>query len=159
MLRVARAVWSLIPYSMRLRLIRLTQKRFTASVVAIVRDRKGRILILDHAIRPGATLGLPGGFLEPDEDPYEAISRELKEETTLTLENVELRRIRTIRKHIEILFVADGVGDAVISSREIVGLGWYSPDDVPEKMSLIQKRLVEVHILKPESAPSDPEDA
>ena len=141
-LAIVRRVWSKIPYYVRLRIIRMTQKRFTASVVAIVKDKKGRVLVLDHAIRPGATLGLPGGFLDPGENPADAIVRELFEETSLDLANVELIRVRTIGKHIEMLFVADGVGEAVVSSREIVSLGWYDVTSLPEGMSEKQKRIV-----------------
>ncbi len=134
--------WKNLPYQARLRIIRITQKKFTASVVAIVTNADKEILVLDHFIRPGASWGLPGGFLESDEDPTEAIKRELKEETGLDLENIELIRIRTVRKHIEVLFRAEAYGKGQVMSREIKNLGWFRMDKLPEQMSDTQKDLV-----------------
>lgn len=134
--------WQKLPYKARLRIVRTAQKKFTASVVAVVTNETGEVLVLDHFIRPGASWGLPGGFIEPGEQPREAIARELREETGLELENVELIRIRTIRRHIEILFRAEGRGLARVSSREIRDLGWFSADALPPKMSEPQKELV-----------------
>jgi ADP-ribose pyrophosphatase YjhB (NUDIX family) len=134
--------WKKLPYQARLRVVRLTQKKFTASVVGIITNEEGQVLVLDHLIRPGSTWGLPGGFLEPDENPEDGIQRELFEETGLRLKTVNLIRIRTIRKHIEILFRAEGVGEAVVKSREIKSLGWFALDEFPPEMSKIQKKLV-----------------
>lgn len=139
--------WKKLSYRNRLRIVRITQKKFTASVVAIVTNADKEVLVLDHLIRPGASWGLPGGFLEPYENPETAIKRELMEETGLELENVELLRARTIRKHIEILFRAESSGDPEVRSREIKECGWFSLDKLPDKMSEIQKELVH-EILK-----------
>ncbi len=134
--------WKKLPLSVRLRMVRITQKKFTVSVVGIITNGKEEVLILDHLIRPGASWGLPGGFLEPNENPKDAIKRELMEETGLELINVELINIRTIRKHLEILFSAEGIGEAKVSSREIKSLGWFTLDKLPEGMSELQKEIV-----------------
>lgn len=140
--------WKKLPHRVRLQIIRITQKKFTASVVAIVTNANKEVLILDHYIRPGASWGLPGGFLEPNEHPHEGIKRELFEETGLELENVKLIRIRTIRKHIEVLFRAEAFDEGKVMSREIKDLGWYSLDKMPEKMSDSQKELVRSMLQK-----------
>lgn len=134
--------WKKLPYKTRLRIVRVTQKKFTASVVAIVTNANKEVLVLDHYIRPGASWGLPGGFMEADENPEEAIKRELLEETGLKLENLELLRIKTIRKHIEVLFKAEAFGEGKVMSREIKDLGWFALDSLPSKMSEPQKELV-----------------
>ena len=77
MIRIVSRIWKVIPYRVRLKIIRLTQPKFTVSTVAIVLNPAQEVLILDHFIRPGATWGLPGGFIEVDEYPDEAIKREL----------------------------------------------------------------------------------
>jgi 8-oxo-dGTP diphosphatase len=134
--------WRKLPYQARLRVIRLTQKKFTASVVAVVYNARKEVLILDHYLRPGAGWGLPGGFLEAAEHPREAIARELFEETGLELRSIELIRVRTVRKHLEILYRAEGVGEAEVKSREIKNLGWFAVDELPEQMSETQMDLV-----------------
>lgn len=134
--------WKKLPLKARLMTVRLTQNKFTASVVAIVTNENKEVLVLDHLIRPGASWGLPGGFLEPDENPFDGIKREIFEETGLEIKNVELLRIRTIRKHIEILFRAEGFGKAEVKSREIKNLGWFELDNLHPKMSEIQIKLI-----------------
>ena len=51
------------------------------SVNAVVRDSEGRILLQQH--REGGDWGLPGGAVEPEEDPADALVREVREETSL----------------------------------------------------------------------------
>jgi ADP-ribose pyrophosphatase YjhB (NUDIX family) len=58
------------------------------SVNAVVRDDEGRILLQRHA--EGGDWGLPGGAVEPEEDPADALVREVWEETAL---EVELGRV------------------------------------------------------------------
>ena len=142
LLEIARKIWRLIPFRMRLLIVRSTQNKFTVSVVALIINSEKRVLLLDHYIRPGSSWGLPGGFVEPGELPAEAIRREISEETGLELGKVELIEVRTIRKHVEILFLAKADGPAEIRSREIRDLGWFLPDELPDEMNVKQKELV-----------------
>jgi 8-oxo-dGTP diphosphatase len=136
-------IWRTAPRFLRLKAIRVTQKKFTASAAAIITDQRGKVLLLDHVWRPGSGWGYPGGFLEYGEQPEEAIRRELREETGLELKNVRLVRARIINRHIEFLFRAEAEGTARVLSREIHRLDWFAPDDMPEKMNKVQKSLVE----------------
>jgi ADP-ribose pyrophosphatase YjhB (NUDIX family) len=135
-------LWKITPTRVRLRVIRTMQKKFTASVVAIVTNEKEEVLVLNHYFRPRASWGLPGGFIDPGEDTDIAIRRELREETNLRLENVRLIKVRTIKKHLEILYLAKGVGEAIINSSEIKEVGWFAPDKMPDEMSDVQKEIV-----------------
>jgi 8-oxo-dGTP pyrophosphatase MutT (NUDIX family) len=51
------------------------------SVNAVVRDDDGRILFQRHS--EGGDWGLPGGAVEPEEEPADALVREVWEETAL----------------------------------------------------------------------------
>lgn len=146
MLNLISKLWRLLPYEVRLRIVRITQKKFTVSVVSIVTNSNGEILILDHFIRPGASWALPGGFIEFGEKPEDAIVRELKEETGLDLVDVRLVRVRTIGKHIEILYLSKGEGQVQIKKSEIRDYGWYSADDLPPELSDTQRLLIETSL-------------
>jgi ADP-ribose pyrophosphatase YjhB (NUDIX family) len=135
-------LWKITPSPVRLRVIRTMQKKFTASVVAIVINEKQEVLVLDHYFRPRASWGLPGGFIDPDEDTDNAIKRELREETNLKLEDLKLIKVRTIKKHLEILYLAKGIGEAIVNSSEIKEVGWFDPDKMPDEMSDVQKEIV-----------------
>ncbi len=75
------------------------------AVDAAVR-RGDQVLLIQRKFPPMVGYwGLPGGFVERDEDPLDAVLRELKEETGLTGSNPELLMVmgdpqRDPRKHI-----------------------------------------------------------
>jgi 8-oxo-dGTP diphosphatase len=55
-------------------------------VGALVRDGAGRLLVVQRAREPSAgTWSLPGGRVEPGETDAEAVTREVREETGLTV--------------------------------------------------------------------------
>ena len=58
------------------------------SVTAIIYDTENRILLACH--RDGAVWSTPGGFIEPDETPTDAVVRETWEETGLRVRPVRL---------------------------------------------------------------------
>jgi 8-oxo-dGTP diphosphatase len=60
-------------------------------VGAVIKDPDGRLLLIKRGHEPGAGLwSLPGGRVEPGETDQQAVAREVREETNLT---VECRRL------------------------------------------------------------------
>ncbi len=136
-------IWEKTPPFLRMRAIRATQQKFTVSVAAVITDHEKKVLLLDHVLRPFYNWGLPGGFMEPNEQPEAAIRRELAEETGLELKNIKMIRVRTVARHVEILFRAESVGIAAVKSREINALGWFTFAEMPDKISAAQRALIE----------------
>ncbi|WP_434450517.1 NUDIX hydrolase [Lentzea sp. E54] len=61
-------------------------KRTTRCVGAIVHDSNGRLLLVRRANPPGEGMwSIPGGRVEPDETDETAVTRELAEETGLSV--------------------------------------------------------------------------
>lgn len=134
--------WQILPPAFKLKLTRFSQDKFTVSVAAVVLNEKKEVLLLDHVFRSSASWGLPGGFIEHGESPEEGLRREVDEETGLELEDLKILRVRTIKRHIEILFRATAKGEPEAKSREIKAAGWFKPDELPEEISHVQKTLV-----------------
>ena len=134
--------WKILPSWMRLKIIRVTQQKFTVSAAAVVTNSKGQVLLLNHLLRPYSGWGLPGGFLAAKEQAEEAIKRELLEETGIRIENVEMFRVRTIARHVEILFRATASAEGSVQSREILELGWFDLDNLPEGLPASQKEII-----------------
>ncbi len=66
-------------------------KRVPDSVIpcvgAVIKDDQGRLLLIKRGHEPGAGLwSLPGGRIEPGETDAEALVREMREETGLTVQ-------------------------------------------------------------------------
>lgn len=141
--KFAKKIWEKLNPAMRLKIVRITQKKFTVSVAAVVVNKNEEVLLLDHVLRSDLSWGLPGGFIGRGEQPEAALRRELREETNLELENIKMIRVRTTNRHVEILFCAGPVGTARVQSLEINGLGWFKADKMPEKMSYAQKSIIE----------------
>jgi len=122
---------------------------FTVSVAAVITNERGEVLLLNHVLRPRSGWGIPGGFIDAGEQPEAALHREIREETGLELADVTLYRVRTLKRHVEIIYLASAVGEARVMTREIYELGWFSPDAVPAEMNLDQQFLIR-KVLLPE---------
>jgi 8-oxo-dGTP diphosphatase len=60
-------------------------------VGAVIKDARGRLLLIKRGHEPGAGLwSLPGGRIEPGETDTEALVREIREETGLVIEARQL---------------------------------------------------------------------
>lgn len=135
-------LWKILPRSARLRIVRLTQVTYTVSVAAIVVNDKKETLLLNHVLRPRSGWGFPGGFLDANEAPHEAIKREVKEETGLGLADLKLKRTMVRGRHLEIIFSARPIGEARVLTSEIYELGWFATDNLPAGTTVAQKMLI-----------------
>jgi ADP-ribose pyrophosphatase YjhB (NUDIX family) len=140
--RLIGKVWKMLPRGARLRAVRLTQTTFTVSVGAIVFNKNKEVLLLNHVFRPRSGWGFPGGFLDAGEAAADAIRREIKEETGLELDDLQLRRVLVRGRHLEIIFSARPIGQARVNSREIYELGWFALNDLPVGTTIAQKMLI-----------------
>ena len=120
----------------------------------IVKDDK--VLLLkrteDKKFLPGF-FDLPGGKVEPGEDPNDTIVREVKEETNFDVKIVRpynvwhsTNEVNGVLEHnIEIDFVLDMVNDCEIklSEDEHSEFRWVSKDEIPKKISEQLRATVE----------------
>lgn len=128
-----------MPRRIRRSIIKFTQQRFTVSAAAVILGEDGRILLLEHYIRPFSAWGLPGGFLERGEQPEDGIRREIREETGLELEEVRLVKVRTFGSHLEMIFSAKALGAVRLNAAEIKDFGWFRIHELPDRISGPQK--------------------
>ncbi len=151
--RILRRCWGSIPGGIRLKIIRATQKKFTVSVAAIITDSSGKILLLEHLLRPQRSgWGIPGGFINFGEQFEDAIRREIREEVGIELDQLRMVQLRTIGRHVEVMFRASTDDEPVISSREICSFGWFEIDNMPPEMSEVQKAMIRKILSKPNNS-------
>ncbi|MBL8601522.1 MAG: (deoxy)nucleoside triphosphate pyrophosphohydrolase [Myxococcales bacterium] len=110
-----------------------TVQRKTVVVVAAVIVRGGRVLLTQ---RPGqADLGglweFPGGKLEADESPEEALRRELREEIGVTAEVGEIVEVtfwRYPQKNVLLLFYRATITAGEVEDLEVAAHRWERPE-------------------------------
>lgn len=104
-------------------------------VTALIEDQ-GRVLLVRRDIEPGRGLwGLPGGFVDWDEHPEQAMVRECREEIAVRVEPLELlgvEHVLTDDEGIVILpYRARLVSGEPVAADEVQQVGWFSPDALP----------------------------
>ncbi|MCK9908958.1 NUDIX hydrolase [Microbacteriaceae bacterium K1510] len=115
------------------------QRPFLAVSAAIIRD--GKVLVVRRARKPALSLyTLPGGVVEAGETLAEAVTREIREETALTIEPVALAGHREViardrdgrvERHFVILsFAARWIAGEPVLNDELDDARWLTPADL-----------------------------
>lgn len=73
-------LWRLLPASAQYRLMRWGAAKVSFGACAVIRDQQGRVLLLHHTYRRTLPWGLPGGLGCGDEQPWQTVAREVREE-------------------------------------------------------------------------------
>jgi 8-oxo-dGTP diphosphatase len=115
------------------------QHPFLAASAAIVRD--GKVLVVRRARKPALNLyTMPGGVVEAGETLFEAVTREVREETSLEIEPVALAGHReaivrdkdgNVERHFIILcFAARWLSGEPVLNEELDDSRWVKPAEI-----------------------------
>ncbi|MCX4093670.1 NUDIX hydrolase [Nocardia sp. alder85J] len=111
------------------------------AVSAFVRDRDGRVLMIRRT--DNDLYSIPGGGMEVGETVSEAVAREVREETGITVQPKEILGIFSnpghvvayddgeVRQEFSICFAADPVAGQPQTSSESKEVLWVEPADLP----------------------------
>ena len=120
----------------------------TASAL-VVRD--GRVLLGRRSIEPHKDLwDVPGGFLEPWEDPLDGVRREVLEETGYEIEPGEVLAILVDVYDdpsvytFNVYYLARIVGGEPRPADDVAELGWFGPDELPAVAFATGRRALEL---------------
>ncbi len=111
---------------------RFFQPKFTIGVIGLVFNAQREVLIVEHVFHPKLPWGLPGGWVNFNEDPALAVVRELKEELGLnaTIEQI-LMMERTQYHHIDMAFLCTATNSPTLATNELLGFCWIAPSQLP----------------------------
>ncbi len=145
------ALWRRVPKWLRRWSVVLAESRFTVTTGAVVIDGHGRVLLLHHFFRPGSAWGIPGGFINPGEQPEEALRRELREEVGLEVESARVVFTRALQKYrqVEIIFLCQPKGSPIAKGFEINRAEWFEMNALPDDLCNDQRELIECAITAP----------
>ncbi|MBE6827119.1 MAG: NUDIX domain-containing protein [Ruminococcaceae bacterium] len=131
----------------------------TGSVV-IITDTDGRIL-LQKRTHPKGRWGLPGGLMELGESCEETAVREVREETSLEVRNLELFGVYSGKDYFctgetgdewYVIVIAytckDFSGQPKISDGESEELRWFLPSEIPESLANSHRQIILDYVKK-----------
>jgi 8-oxo-dGTP diphosphatase len=114
------------------RFIHLWQPKYTLGVVGVMFNAEGQVLLVEHVFHPRKPWGLPGGWIERNEPPAEAVCREIQEELKLNTEIGSLLLIEiTEGSHLDIAYLCHPTGNIGTLSNELLDYRWVAPSDLP----------------------------
>ncbi len=127
--------------------------RHRIGVAMVLRDDRGRILMLRHVFHPVTPWGLPGGWLNRHEEPRAGVLRELREETGLQAELGPLifTEYATRPQRIEMAFLGTVIPGPITLSGEIIEARWFEPAALPEKMQKHTAQAIAAALTTPPS--------
>lgn len=110
--------------------------------------RGGKVMLVRRGIEPyKGWWDIPGGFLAPDEHPEDGAVREVLEETGLRVRITNLVGIfidtygDDMSEHTLNIYYRAEVAEGVAEPRtDAVEIGWFGPDELPEKIAFDHAR-------------------
>ena len=113
----------------------MSENGFSVAAYAVVENDRGELLLTRR--RESDDWVLPGGSVEDEEAPWEAVVREVAEETGL---KIALRRMigvyaKPSERDLVFLFAASTVGGALVTSEERDRVVFLDPHQLPEQTS------------------------
>jgi ADP-ribose pyrophosphatase YjhB (NUDIX family) len=116
---------------------------------AWVFDEQGHILLVQDGY-DRHRYGPPGGAIEADESPADAVQREFEEETGATFEPTGLIGLYhftypsgRMRPWLGFCFAGRVVGaPSLPSSGEIADIGWFAPENLPQPTTNLLKHVI-----------------
>jgi 8-oxo-dGTP diphosphatase len=118
----------LIPYYT----YRFFQPKYSIGVIGVVINSESKVLLVEHVFHPRLPWGLPGGWINFNEDPAKAVERELSEELQLTVDANHLLLLeRTQFNHLDMAYLCEAKSEIGTLSYELLGYRWYSFEELP----------------------------
>ena len=145
MKRIIARAWRAIRGPLQWRILWLAHAKFMIGVTGVVRDERGRVLLLRHRMwPPERQWGLPTGYAIKGEEFGATVVREVREETGLEVKPGALVHLKSgYRLRVEVAYEAQLVGGELkIDSFEILDAGWFSPDELPEGLQESHRLLI-----------------
>ncbi|MDQ6673299.1 MAG: NUDIX hydrolase [Chloroflexota bacterium] len=143
MLRWLLRIWRPLPGPLKLLYLRLRYGWHGVGVAALIRDERGRVLLVRRTYSSDEPWALPGGWLEGNEPIESALQRELLEETGL---HVRVGRPAAVERagFAVVLLMDSELLDPLVAFRasaEVSEVAWVELADV-RRLSRVNARLL-----------------
>ncbi|MBV9870752.1 MAG: NUDIX hydrolase [Frankiaceae bacterium] len=153
MKRAAMRVFRRLPRPVRRMIIRAITPSYTVGAVLALQRSDQTLLLVEQRHSPG--WALPGGLLRRRESPSDGLIREVEEEVGIRLDVTTLPSPKAVLaprvRRVDIVYLS-GDGDVLAPRRgddqdEVLGVGWFSLDALPEVSDATVEILRGVQLL------------
>jgi ADP-ribose pyrophosphatase YjhB (NUDIX family) len=138
-------VWRRLPGPLKFVYLRVRYGRFAVGVAALIRDERGRVLVVHRTYSIEEPWALPGGWLEGRESVEQTLVRELLEETALRIRVGPVLAVDRSRFVLVVLLAAELVEGSSLTefrpSAEVSDVAWLEPREV-HRLSPFNERLL-----------------
>ena len=147
-------IWRILPPWLEAIASTIVRPQYQVAAGAIIFNDQGQLLLCKHTYRRQHPWGMPGGGIHFGEDPAEAVQRELREETGLSVQSARLLQVENSNeaRRVVVTYLCTGVSGTFIPSDEVSAIRYFDinalPDLSTDQQITIQKALA---ILKNES--------
>lgn len=145
LMRALALLFNALPVRWQRRFMTAAHERFLVGVTGLGVDAQGRVLLARHRFGAPQWRFL-GGFLVRRERVEDALAREIREETGLSIEVGPVLEVVTGFRwaRVELVFAFRVVGGTEALTAEVAELGWFPADALPE-VRADQRGLIERH--------------
>lgn len=141
-------LWRAMRGTMQWRVLHFFHATFMIGVTGLIRDDHGRVLLLRHRLWPeDRQWGAPTGYARKNERFEDTVTREVREETGLEVEAMQLVRLKSGFKYrVEIAYLGTAIGGKLnLSKFEVLDHGWFDLDDLPKGILPTHLELIQAN--------------
>jgi len=143
-------LWRVLPLPKSIRTFSMwvINPKFVVGTAILILNEHGEILLFKHTYRKKYPWGLPGGYMMRGENPDQTIQRELMEESSLQVRDLQLKETfhSSEMSRLEVIFTGKLVNwDAFTPSIEVSEARFFPVNQLPSLMRghhAIIKRLI-----------------
>jgi|SRR5687768_14800150 len=130
-------IWRVLPLRIQIILSRVIRPLFQVFAAGVIFNQENKILLVKSTYQRFHPWGLPGGSLEYDESPEEAVKREVWEETGLIVEVKRFLLVKTWSPdRVGMYYLCEITGGEIYPTAEVSEAAHFSLDDLPDVRSV-----------------------